>query len=178
MTEELNKAKTWLFERINKIEAHKLTLDLFYYFQFFVLTVRAWTGSCGCCVPLEAQAEAEESACNSLHGSSVPDKHMFTTQLGSPCSLLDPADTLHLEGLGMSAPLPEMLVVARVVVALQHILKTSVARKLGANPAGEGKRQTVTLERHQHGTKGPILQTHSSHSGLRRCPECTLLFPP
>lgn len=28
------------------------------------------------------------------------------------CSLLDPADTLHLGGLGMRAPLSEMLVVA------------------------------------------------------------------
>lgn len=106
----------------------------------------------------------QRRAQNSLHSAPVPDKHTFTAQHCSSCSLLDPADTLHLEGLGMSAPLPEMLVVTRVVITLQHILKTSVARKLGANPAGEGKRQTVTLQRHQHGdwAKKPTLQTHSS----------------
>lgn len=58
------------------------------------------------------QGEAEERAWNSLQSSSVPDKHMFTAQRWTPCSLLDPSDALHLEGLGMRAPLPEMLVVA------------------------------------------------------------------
>lgn len=95
--------------------------------------------------------KAEERVPNSFHSSSVPDKHMFTAQRWSPCSLLDSSDALHLEGLGMRAPLPEMLVVAWVVITLQHILKTSVARKLGANPAGKGKRQMVILERHEHG---------------------------
>lgn len=96
-----------------------------------------------------SRGEAEERAHDSLLSSSVPDKHTSAPQL-APRSLLDPADTLHLEGLGVRAPLPEMLVVTRVVVTLQHILKTAVARKLGTNPPGEEKGQTVTLERRRH----------------------------
>ena len=58
------------------------------------------------------QGGAEERACNSLQSASVPDKHTFTAQRWPACSLLDPPDALHLEGLGVRAPLPEMLVVA------------------------------------------------------------------
>lgn len=41
----------------------------------------------------------------------------------------------------MGAPLPEVLVVTRVVITLQYILKTSVAGKLGTNPPGKQKRR-------------------------------------
>lgn len=69
--------------------------------------------------------------------------HISSRSLQRACawrSLLDPAHTLHLEGVGVGAPLPEVLVVTRVVITLQYVLKTSVARKLGTNPPGKQKR--------------------------------------
>lgn len=69
-----------------------------------------------------------------------PASHSVITQapqVACACSLLDPAHTLHLEGVSMGAPLSEVLIVTRVVITLQYVLKTSVARKLGTNPPGK-----------------------------------------
>lgn len=127
-------------ERINKTGKHKVPLDLFYYFQFFMLTVQglARMGSVFTWVTGGGRGEGTQQ----LRSSSAPDGHPCAPQPWLSRSLLDPADTLHLEGLGMRAPLPEMLVVPRVVVTLQHILKTSVSRELAANPAVGGKSRT------------------------------------
>ena len=105
---------------------------------------------------------AEERAGGSARGSSVPDQHASPAQRRPLCSLLDPSDALHLEGLGVRAPLPEVLVVARVVVTLQHVLKTSIARKLGADPAGKGKGADRYLSR------GTSLATTAETQGAPR----------
>lgn len=181
MIKHTNQAKDRFFERINNVGKHKLTLDLlFYYFLFFVLTVHelAHMGAGLTRGTGGGRGEGTEGPPQLLH----PDKHALAPQRRSPpCSLLDPADALHLEGLGVRAPLSEMLVVARVVITLQHILKASVAGKLGANPAGKGKRQTVTLERHQRGKHTGDPGTRYRHiSALLaslQCLECALLPP-
>lgn len=88
-------------------------------------------------------------------------------------SLLDSAHTLHLEGLGVRSPLSEVLVVTGVVIALQHVLKTSVAGKLGAHPAGKGKRQSYPAEAPAHPLGQP---SHPSPSPLPgACRPCTRL---
>lgn len=51
-----------------------------------------------------------------------------------------------------------------MVITLQHVLETTVAGKLGANPAGEGKRQTITLERHQQGGQTGDKGTHDIYT--------------
>ena len=52
-------------------------------------------------------------------------------------SVLDSADRLDLRGLAVGAPVPPVLVVSAVSLALHHILSASVARELVTHkPAG------------------------------------------
>ena len=131
---------------------------------------------------IRVTGQAEERAGSSVRGSSVPDKHTSPARRRPLGSLLDPSDALYLEGLGVRAPLPEVLIVARVVVTLQHVLKTSVARKLGANPAATGKEAGRYLSggtsmATKAETQGePRLRAHSTTP--RSCPERALLCPP
>ena len=131
---------------------------------------------------IRVTGQAEERAGSSVRGSSVPDKHTSPARRRPLGSLLDPSDALYLEGLGVRAPLPEVLIVARVVVTLQHVLKTSVARKLGANPAAKGKEAGRYLSggtsmATKAETQGePRLRAHSTTP--RSCPERALLCPP
>lgn len=109
MIEEINNAKYWFFGRINKIEDPKRTVD------FLLLVV--FPAECACMDWL-TQVLGSHGITGGSRGehetaSTAP---LFQTRIHR--SLLDPADTLHLEGLGMRAPLPEMLVVAQVVITL------------------------------------------------------------
>ena len=75
-----------------------------------MLTVHGLAHRVNGCIRVPGQEE--ERAVNSVRGSSVPDKHTSPAQRRPLGSLLDPSDALHLEGLGVRAPLPEVLIVA------------------------------------------------------------------
>lgn len=90
----------------------------------------------------EAEGESRPQPPERLHCRQA----RMRSSVPRPCSLLDPADALHLEGLGVRAPLPEMLVVTGMVIAFQHILKSTVARKLGANPTEKEKAEGYSTE--------------------------------